>query len=349
MFIAYIYNRTWTLIAQIEDFTNLEIKQKLSDSSSASFTAFPDSYFVNSDVLKKMNWIVISQQIWDVETELFRWVIRWFEITLNEIKIMCNDKIRLLEKRIIHQDYDISNQTIQTVLNNFWNALNQISSIPLNFECYASEKITKKFNSKTSFYSILKDFVWMWYEFRLVWDTLIFWKSVWRDRTTWDLFKEYSYDIETPDWNNIIAAKMTDDSKDITNWIVDENNNFNQNSSSVSTYWLLEDWVRLDWQSATNYLNETKDWKKTYDIECKAETFFDVEIWDVVKVYINRKNELLNFDWSMEVVEKSYQWWDLAKITYKFSTEKNYDSDFFSKLKEMNDKIKALQIKTWLK
>lgn len=99
---------------------------------------------------------------------------------------------------------------------------------------------------------------------------------------------------------------MLDDAQEIINGIGDENNNFSKNQESIDEYGFLEESVSLEGKSAQDFLQESKNGTQVFEIEGKVDNFFEVEIGDIVQVYIHRNNDLMNYDGSMEVIEKKY-------------------------------------------
>jgi hypothetical protein len=99
---------------------------------------------------------------------------------------------------------------------------------------------------------------------------------------------------------------MLDDAQEIINGIGDENNTFSKNQESIDEYGFLEESVSLEGKSAQDFLQEAKNGTQVFEIEGKVDNFFEVEIGDIVQVYIHRNNDLMNYDGSMEVIEKKY-------------------------------------------
>lgn len=348
MFIAYIMNHNDECIAQIEDLVGIEIDHQMSDSSSAVISIFHDNPWATKAILKKMNKILITQIVGEEEKIMFKWIIRGLQIDLSTIKVICNDEIWKLGKRITHNAYEYRNEQLEVVLRRIWNDINAVYPIGLDFECHAPERIPKKsYGKKTTLLSILKDWKEKGYEFRLFDNVLVFGKQVGRDRTQGELYKEYFYDTETPDSNTILSAKMFDDAKDVTNGIMDENYNSRRQEESIQHYGFLEEGVSLEGKSSAEYLEETKNGSQIYEVEWRVDNFYEVEIGDFVRVSIHRNNDLMNFDGVMQVVQKKYSGWDLPRISYKFSTERVIEKDFIGKIKKIEEELHKIKLWWW--
>lgn len=346
MFICYVYERSGECIAQIEDLVGIEIEHEMSDISSASISIFHDNPYANRSILKKMNKVVIRQKIWSQEFEMFSGIIRGIQASLEIVKIVLNDELWILSRRLTHNAYEYRNERLEVILKRIWSDINAVAPLGLEFVCSAPDLVPKKsYGKKTTLLSILKDWKEKGYEFRLFGSKLVFWKKVGRDRTQGEFYKEYSYDTRTPDNNTILKASVLDDAQEIINGVGDENNIFSKYQESIDEYGFLEESVSLEGKSAEDFLQEAKNGTQVFEIEGKVDNFFEVEIWDIVKVFIHRNNDLMNYDGSMEVVEKKYVWGDLPKISYKFSSAKIWRLSFIKKLQKMEERIKKLEQK----
>lgn len=351
MFIAYIYDLDNNVIAQVEEILDVGIQKKLNDVSTASFSLYQTNTYCTRDYLKEYRRVKINfNESW-VEKTMFDWVIRWFDADLDKTEIKLESFEHLFDRRILHQDYNLSSQTVDTILQTILDDINTLYDTNITLDCGITDTTSKTYKKAESFLKVLKDLAGNWYEFIVEDLVLKFKDTVWIDRTgTWDDFVEYRFDVNEPDDRSIDSVKMTNDWKQLANGVIGKSwSNYTEDddATSIAEFWLVESSFTTSWDDATttsSYLADHKESQWEFEVTAVVDDFFEAFLGDLVKIYIYVWNDIMFYDWSMKIVEKQYTWWDLPKISYKISKTKIKSKDIIEEVSDLQDRIKTLEL-----
>ena len=350
MYIAYIYD--WdNIIAQVDTILDFQVEQKLNDTHTASFTVHHTNPYCKKEYLEKYRRVKIKKLInWEEKT-FFDWIIRGFRMDLKKVEVKLASFGYLVYRRLIHQDYNFDNKSIDNILSTILNDINSIYDTWISLDCWITTTTTKKYTTWQNFLYILKDLAKTWnYEFIIENKVLKFKPTIWQDRTTWINYVEYRYNYEDPEDRTIDRIQIDDDWNELTNWVLakDWTNTINkEDTNSKNTYWLIEHYAIWSWDLDTiaqEYLDLHKQWLKEYNLTASSNDFFEVNIWDLVKVYLNTWNDMLYYNWPMKIVRKRFKAGDLDKIEISLSVNKEKLKDFLEDFKNLKDRVQNLEI-----
>ncbi len=356
MYIAYIYDKNNSIVAQIEDIFSVDIVEKLNDINRCSFSIFFDNQYCNRNILKVFRKVILKKQTensW--EQTLFIWIIRGCGWNINKLDIKLESFDYLLKRRKIHQNYNFSNQSINNIFQTILDEINNRYDTKIILDCWILDQISKSFEKWKDVFSIIQEICLNKYEFWffLVWQNffLKIKNTIWIDRTIWENFLQYKYDLLDSEDRNIDNFSFFEDWENFGNWVVvkDWSNYFEENDTdSIFDFWLIETTLSVNWDwnnEAIAYIQEHKDSTIEYDSQVKSNNYFEVNLWDLVSVYFFTWNEMAFFDWNMKIVEKSYKSWDLENINFKLSKWKILSKNLVEQIWEMKEKLKNLELK----
>jgi len=350
MYIIYLYNSSNEVIAQVEEILDLNINLKLNNIWSGSFWLYHNSQYCKREYLKKFKKIkIVLQENFD-EKVMFEWVIRWFWIDLEKTTIQFSSFEYLFDRRLIYSDKTYTTQSIDYILSDILDDINTRYNTGISLDCDITTTTSKTYKKWQSFYSIIKDLALNGYEYIINDWVLVFKESIWTDRTSWDEFVEYKYNIDEPDDRSINSLSVIEDWKGLSNGIIWKSwSNYSEQTdiTSISENWLIESSITNNWDIITgvsSFLETHKDWIVEYSLGIVSNDFFEVGIWDLVKVYIYVWNDMMFFDWEMEIVEKKYKSWDLPTINFKLNITKAQDKDIIDEVKEIQERLKIIEL-----
>jgi hypothetical protein len=352
MYIAYIYDLNWDIIAQVEDILDLRILDKLNGVWTASFSLYHTNDYCTRTYIKKYRRVrLVMNKPWEEKT-MFDGVIRWSGWDLEKTTIQLETFEHLLDRRELHLEYIYTNETLDNIINELINHINWIYDTWITVDCWITDVLTdKKYEIWTSILQVLQDLEKSWYEYIIENKVLKLKQTVWIDRSSWPDFIEYRYDINEPEDRSINTAWFTSDGKELATWVVGKswtNYSIKEDATSKAEYWLIEETTVTSWdiENATDkYLQDHKQDIIEYNIWTTANDYFDANLWDLVKVYLFTGNDIMFFDWAMKVVEKEYIAWDLPDIKYKLSTTKVKTKDIIETIADMQNRIQWLELK----
>jgi len=198
---------------------------------------------------------------------------------------------------------------------------------------------------------VLKDLAWNGYEFIVENKILKFKETIWIDRTSWEDFVEYKYDINEPDDRSIDTVKMIIDWKELANWIIWKvwsTFNYESDAISISNYWLIESSFTSSWDdiaTTQSFLADHKDSYSEFEIWTKTNDFFETNLGDLVKVYVFVWNDIIYFNWTMKVIQKQFTWWDLPKINTTLSKTKIKSKNILDQINDIQQRLKTVEFK----
>lgn len=351
MYIAYLYDVNWDLIAQIENILDLDVSKQLNDVSKASFGLYHNDPYCKREYLKEYRRVRITMIVDNIEKEIFDWVIRWFEADLEKTSIKLESFEHYFSRRILHQDYIFTDQSVDTILQTILDDINTRYQTNITLDCGISTLTSKEYKKAETFLKVLQDLADNGFEF--IFDDMVlkFKTTVWVDRSTGENFVEYRFDVNEPDDRSINSIKMTVDGKELANgviWKAGSDYTEDDDATSITEFGLIEWSFTTSWDDATttaSYLDDHKDSLSEYKVETTTNDFFEANLWDLVKVYIYVWNDVLFYDWSMKVVQKDFTAWDLPKIEYTLGKTKIKSKDFIDEILEIQERVKTLELK----
>lgn len=351
MFIAYIYDINNNVIAQIDEVLDFETTRKINDVSTASFGLFHTSPYCSRAYIKEYRRVKINMVLDNTEKTMFDGVIRWFDADLSKTTVRCESFEHYFERRLLGGDYTFTGQTIQYIIQGLLNNLNGAYNSGITLDCTITTTTTKEYKRGESFLKVLKDLAGNGYEFIVRDKVLVFRETIGIDRTAWDNFVEYRYDANEPDDRSINTVKMTSDGKELANGVLGKAwsaYTYDTDAPSITEFGLLEASFSTSWDdtaTAQSYLNDHKASLSEFDIEAITQDFFEADLGDVVSVYIYVGNDVMFFDWSMKVIEKSYKAGDLARVGYRLGVSTVRAKDIIEQIGELHGRLKSLELK----
>lgn len=230
------------------------------------------------------------------------------------------------------------------------NEVNTRYDTGITLDCDVVDTTTKKFEKGISMLDVLEELAKNWYEFRIIDKVLIFKQSIGIDRTTGNGMVQYKYDVFSPDERTIDGIKMQIDGKDLTNGAlskVKENSQYIDDDTSIEEFGLLETAFSKSGDentTAQSYINEHKDTLFEIDVDVVSKDFFEWDLWDMVKVDIVSWNDLLFYDGTMKILEKSYTGGDLPSIEIKVWKVVVPNKDIFDQVSTLKRRVQFLEI-----
>lgn len=116
MFIAYIYDLSNTLIAQVDEVFDFETTKKINDVSTASFALFHTNPYCTRAYLKEYRRIKINMLVGNTEKTMFDGVIRGLEANLVKTTIKCESFEHYFDRRLLSSDQSFVNQSVNTII-----------------------------------------------------------------------------------------------------------------------------------------------------------------------------------------------------------------------------------------
>lgn len=243
MFIAYIYDLSNTLIAQVDEVLDFETNKKINDVSTASFAFFHTNPYCTRAYLKEYRRIKINMLVDNTEKTMFDGVIRGFEANLVKTTIRCESFEHYFDRRLLATDQSFVAQSVNTIIQGLLTTINGAYNSGITLDCGITTLTSKQYKRGESFLKVLKDLAENGFEFSIVDKVLIFKNTIGIDRTTGDNFVEYRYDINEPDDRSIDNVKMTVDGKDLANGVLgkaDTAYTYTSDAPSIAEFGMLE-------------------------------------------------------------------------------------------------------------
>lgn len=349
--IGYVYDRQYQLLGQLFWIVWFQCTIKLNDISTADLKISNDSLQDALLLLKENNRIIVSMidDTWS-EKEMISWFIRWIEASLVATTIKIEDLTSLLDDKVIASNVSFTG-TIAQLLQSLLDAMNMQESIGLQLVCDVNEVVSKEYPRWETLGNILKDLRQNTYEYCIKQNTLYFQTSIGIDRSlSWSTYRELMRDVYSPLDRNITDAKLIMDVKQMCNVCLGKDQAtpvMAQDIVSIAEYGRIERSISNNGniqEAVTNYVHERKDSIREFEITPQIHDFFFCDVWDLVRVYINSWNDIMFYDGSLKVIEKSYTAWEMPKISFKLAKNKIKTVELNEKIKDMNRRIQRLEL-----
>ncbi len=345
MYIVYIYNKNKQLLTQWFWATKVNIKMKINDISTCSFSVANQDHrsenIIKYDFLKEGNiFDMYKMQNWK-EKRIFYGVFTGAKVGIGYCDVFCADFCYLLNKKEMFVDQKYTEKNISEILVEIQNHINnRDANFIKNIETDVTETTNISFKKGKSIFSILKTIAGTTYEFDFVDNILYFKKSLGKNKSKGKDIVLFEYNIFSPESNSIGDVIVQYDMKDLFNRLK-VNNDDVKDMQSIQQYGVLEKYFSK-WEAQT-LLAEKKDSMKEFKIVMNKNDFFLCDVGDIVQVFINGGNEILQFSWPLKVVEKTLQSWDLEKIIIKVNNGKKRSKDLVETLSDIKKDVEELK------
>jgi len=341
MYIVYISDHLGNPITQLFNISEIDVKLKLNDISSASLSISTLDENCKYEYFKEFNRVKICKNVWIIEKTVFDWICRWVTTNITDTIIDLNCRNFLLKKKILFVDKIYTNQTISNILQDLINDINWRDTWFINLNCDITEIVSRDYMKKKTLFDIIKDLAWTKYEFIFQDNNLIFTNTIWSDKSSWDNTVLFEFDINTPESRTIARAENSYDSDNIANSIISEDWEVLDNDS-ITSFWEIEVWFSTG--KKADLIIERKDSIRELDIEPTISDFFICDLWDLVKVYINTWSDLMYYDSSLKVIEKNLKSWNLDTISIKLNTWKVKTLNLLETISNLKSRVSTLEL-----
>lgn len=340
MYRLNIYNKNNELIATEDTIEwNINIKsisQKLSSISVANLSIYNKSPICKRNFLKKWNIFKIFKLKWNEELLYFSWVLRWIEAKMEYVDVILNDKLYLLERRVLRENKSFENKSVKFILENIFAYINNIYNSGISVVCNIEEIIwEKEFRKNTNILSILQDLAKSWYEFIIKDDNKVYFsKNIWIDKSNNFI---YTYNFLNPYGQNIDSVIYKEDVNNFANFVLSDDWWVAGDNNSIEEFWIYEK-TFSKWY-AKNVINDYNNISWDFSLQIKNTEFLEIDLGDLVYIDIETWSDFLYYKWVMKIVEKNLQIWDLEKITFSISKNNILKNNFFDDFKEIKNKV----------
>lgn len=97
--------------------------------------------------------------------------------------------------------------------------------------------------------------------------------------------------------------------------------------------------------AAAAYLADRKDSVREIDAVPTSSDFFEADVGDIVKVYLDGGTDIMKFDGTMKVVSKEFRNGDLPAITFSLSKTKVRTPTILETISDLAARTKSLEVK----
>lgn len=342
--VVYIYDHQWNIRTQIFDVTNFECTQNINAYDTASFQ-IQYNHDENTEInLKAYNEVKIVEVTDSGELVYIHWVIDSVEAWLVNTVVYVRSFEWLFEHKIIDTDKNYSAQTLDAVMTDLLANVNGRYDTGLTLDCGVADTIDLTVKKWSTLASVLKEIVGLWYQYRVLEKVVIVKEIVWSDKTAWVNFVELRWDINDPQDRNVSDAQIKLDWWQMINAPFHTTGGFSTDATSIWNFGRIEQVVSSDGtpaQALADALEKHKDLIKVIDVTPSVDDFFFADIWDKVKLYIDAGNDIMQFDWSVNVIQKLIDTRWVVRIQVSSTTVKALT--FLETVKENQKEIQKLK------
>lgn len=350
MIIAYVYDRTWSIVmGQIQTVLGFSCTIKLNDVSTADLTIANNDIPDVANNIKENNRIKVYRQYGTVEKLLIEWYIRWFEASLTQTTIKIEDKLSIFDDKLFYSDVNY-NGTIKWLLQNIVDTINSREDTGISLDCDVLDTFSKTYGKWEIIGNAIKDIRQNKYEYRILNNVFSFKNAIGIDRSvSGSDYLEFNFDYLNPNSRTIRDAKVVGDIKSMANAAIGKNGNTieqYEDATSIAEFWRIERPFTSNGSvgdSVRGFVDERKDSIREYDISPMSNDFFICDIWDVVQVYINSGNDLMFYSGTMKVIEKTFKAGELDTITIKLAKGKVKTKNLADELKDIKTRVSKIE------
>lgn len=354
------------ILTQIVNPPDLEVTKKLNNFSTASFRLPFSDRNATAQNLKQFNRVDIYEQLDSVEYSIFEGVIRGYEPDLEGVTVNCECFLYLLSRRILFSsDYTASSEAVNVTLDSIFTTMNGLddTGLTINTTDILTTSVNKEYSRGDDIAKIIKDLaVYTDAEFIIRERQLEFKSTIGTNRTTAGSveYRDFRFDINNPNENTILDAKAPLDSKDFANAVLGKSGasySGSIDSSVISEYGRIETTKNFSDSGAGGLGSQTSEFLSLHKVpqqfpKITPQTlglyFKDIEVGDVVPIYINTGSELFTFDGNYKIVGKTLRRISNAQpvIDLEFSENALGDTDFLEEFEQLKGEVKNLILKS---
>jgi len=316
-YIAYIYDKQGKNIAQIFDIFNINLQEKLNDISTLNFSLYHDNRYSKRKILSEYNRVKINilYSGWKWEKTLIEGYISNITSDLYKNTISVKDYLWLFEKAIL---FEKKNSYFQPrwFVHSLVGKINQNHNLDLQLvenELWTDASVVRYFSQWTSYLDIIRWLMNDSFEIKIKWKKIYIKKKVWEDKSSWPNFVEYRYNINEYWDRNIKSISVARNADFIVNdakftsseWTCERSN-----QESIEKYGRLQERVNMSWEdrdAPNDYIKKHSISSREFNIVPVSDDYFEAEIWDTIKVYVDVWNDLMFINEGFRVVEKNFK------------------------------------------
>jgi len=323
MLIVYLYDHQWNPLTQLFAVQRFECTQTLNSYDQARFV-IPSTHQDNTlSKLKLFNEVKVSHlKAWK-ESCYIHGIIHSVEASLTQTVVTIRSFERLFEKKLISSDATYTNQSLVSIISWLLATINARYDTGIILNCSLSDTIDLSVTKGATFASVLQEIVKLGYQYRVLNKLLCIDTRLWTDRTTGENYYQLKRDVQDPLERNIAEASITNDAWQLTNSPFEKSVWFQIDQESIDTYGRVEETISAD-GNATVALQETLTSKasgaRVLELSPIVQDFFAVSIWDLLAVHIDAGNEIMNYTWSVQVLQKIQDTRGVVRLTVSSST-----------------------------
>ena len=366
-YVFKISDKDDNLLAQIVDPVDMEISQTMNNFWEANFFLPFNSPYAQSAIVKQFNRVDIYEQIGSDETKIFEGVIRGHEPNLSGTTVIIGDFSFLFMNRILWaSDYTASAEAVNTTLTTILAAINSLddTGISINATDILTTVINKEYARGDNFISIIKDLaIRTVAQFQFKDRKLEFKSTIGIDRSIVGSpdYRSFRFDIDNPNENNIARADAPLDTIQFATAILGKsgaNYEGKTDGTTISEYGRIESTKNFpDTDSADlatqaqEYLDLVKLNPQYPNIEpiTKELYYQDINLGDVIPIFVNTGSELFSFDDTFIIVKKTLRRSDFAvpRINLEFSENALSDKgDMIDVVNDLSQRVNSLELRS---
>jgi len=353
MIIKIYENTGTTLLAEFTKIISANIVEKISATSNWFFEIPANDASISATNLKEFNVIELYT---DQEEFLFKWFISGLEVSTWNVKVVFSDQNSIWKNKLVYTDKNYTaTTTISSILSGLLWEINARFGTGYTLQTSVTDTITEEVNFSRweTFFNVLTTLAKLWYEFVTRNSKLEFNVNIWDDKTNPanpNYFK-YEYNVLDPFNNNVENVNAIINSKNIANalvWKAGSDYAEVQDNTSITEFGRIEKTLVADWDVTnyvTNQLAELKDSIKELTIIPQIKSYNELWLWDLVDSEIVWENNLINFNWTVKVLEKKYTVSEGESFEFKLSPVNVITRNFVNEFIELQDKVQKILLK----
>lgn len=353
------------ILTQIINPKDFEFTKTINKVYSGKFFLPYEDLNVTTEILKQFNRFDVYEQVDNQETKFAEGIIRDYSGGPEGIQITLSSFEFLLSRRILFDSgYSLGTpRPVEEILQTNLDTINAIYNTGITLDTNDIPIVNTKKNYKRGedYFRIIKDLAIVANaEFTIKNRKLEFKLGIGTDRTIIGSpdFKEFRFDINNPSENNILDFNVVTDSKELATAVLgkkDSNYSGQSDGTSENNFGridLFESFDSTDSSSLSDqtlaFLNLRKESNFFHTIKpsTKGLLFSQLDIGDIVPVFINTGSGLVQVDGNFKIVKIKYALSDNSPILeIELSKEKIENSNVFDQINNLNSRIKQLEIK----
>ncbi|MCT4617532.1 MAG: hypothetical protein N4A38_04985 [Candidatus Gracilibacteria bacterium] len=344
-YIAYIYDKNGKNIAQIFDIFNINLQEKLNDISTLSFSLYHDNRYSKREFLSEYNRVKINILLpkGQGEKTYLEGYITSVKSDLYKNIVTIKDYLGLFERAIL---FDKLNAYFQPkgYVASLVNKVNENHNLDLELvenELGTDGTVVRYFAEGTNYLDIIKGLMNDSFEIKIKGKKIYIKSKVGEDKSSGPNFVEYRYNINEYGDRNIKSISVLKNAENISNeikFVSPEWSVKKTDSGSIEKFGKLQERVYMngeDGGAPNDYIKKHSISSREFNIVPVVEDYFEVEIGDIVKVYVDVGNDLMFINEGFRIVRKSFKSPKGGQVSFALSTEKVTTTTLNEKLKKL--------------